>query len=640
MNLWLKLALAIACLSSSPAVEAKPIEYSFIDEDLRESFRIESIHWLESKESLSVNSLENSEVLNDPKFQPLENTTPFLTNTTKSLLYKVKMTNSVEGQRIVIKHPAALAKRIRVFQIEGDQISPVGNHLPDLLSAHMLSPELGTHSYLILINTEVSRLHLEFWEFNNYLRISKWDHFIFGTFFLVAGASMISSLLLGFWFKDKKFYHSSLVILSTLIFFLFQSGLFRWLVSYEVLEKYNARFYGSSIYFVAGCLMNYLNHLINLDYKKNLAASLFSNSLIVISFTFTVLYTFNLAKYNALLAQSIVFLAVLYASSIPFISKMKSKAVVIIAFSWSIFAVHSIIYMAYVNNYIPYTWYSSRSVYLGVLAQNALYIFVLLLMFKNIRMSQILTSHKLTLTEESKAREQESKLAAQSLVHVLCHDLANPLSVIKGNIQILAPTIKEESKKRMNSIKNAADGIESMITIIRKQEAISAGKIELDLSAVSLEEIFTDSFKLFEEKARKKRINLKVESELNGLEVTADKTVLLYSILANILSNAIKFSRVRSDILLRAYVKDFSTVIEIQDFGDGIPEDILENLFDPSKVTSRSGTSGEAGTGFGSLQVKKYTELFGGKVEVESKVGDDSGTTFRLIFPAAQSHAA
>ena len=58
--------------------------------------------------------------------------------------------------------------------------------------------------------------------------------------------------------------------------------------------------------------------------------------------------------------------------------------------------------------------------------------------------------------------------------------------------------------------------------------------------------------------------------------------------------------------------------------------DILNRLFEESAPTNRLGSNGEEGTGFGSLQVKKYTEMFGGNVYVTSEVGINSGTTFRL----------
>ena len=259
---------------------------------------------------------------------------------------------------------------------------------------------------------------------------------------------------------------------------------------------------------------------------------------------------------------------------------------------------------------------------------------------RDLRLKEVETSLQLAISEESKVREIESKQAAQSLVHVLCHDLVNPLSVIVGNIAILKSSISKQLEPRITKIENACNGIESMIAVIRKQEEIRSGKLKLEPAPLSVSEAIEESIQLFEQKARKKRISLKVIGNLGDLEISADRTVLVYSILANVISNAIKFSDPTGEIRFRALQEEDSTIIEVQDFGEGIPQDILSNLFEASESTTRTGTSGEAGSGFGSLQVKKYTELFNGRVEVHSQVGENSGTTFRLIFPTIKKEAA
>ena len=77
----------------------------------------------------------------------------------------------------------------------------------------------------------------------------------------------------------------------------------------------------------------------------------------------------------------------------------------------------------------------------------------------------------------------------------------------------------------------------------------------------------------------------------------------------------------------------------MSDDGIGIPDSILTKLFDDEAKTSRPGTGGEPGTGFGMPIVKSYMDIYEGNIEVLSKVKDngqnDSGTTFNLLFKIA-----
>ena len=106
--------------------------------------------------------------------------------------------------------------------------------------------------------------------------------------------------------------------------------------------------------------------------------------------------------------------------------------------------------------------------------------------------------------------------------------------------------------------------------------------------------------------------------------------------MSNLVSNALKYSKRGSKISIHANTTDNQAVLNVIDKGEGIPEDLLAVLFNENESTNRVGNEGEVGTGFGMLQVKIYVEQFGGKIDVMSKIGEDSGTTFTLTIPLAQ----
>ena len=112
---------------------------------------------------------------------------------------------------------------------------------------------------------------------------------------------------------------------------------------------------------------------------------------------------------------------------------------------------------------------------------------------------------------------------------------------------------------------------------------------------------------------------------------------LLTNVLGNLLSNAAKFSPPGGEITLSSRKgKAGYIIIEMSDQVIGIPEDLKSKLFSMHEKTSRIGTSGEKGIGFGMPVVKKFVDLYHGSIESISnrnRTRGPTGTTFRLEIP-------
>ena len=104
--------------------------------------------------------------------------------------------------------------------------------------------------------------------------------------------------------------------------------------------------------------------------------------------------------------------------------------------------------------------------------------------------------------------------------------------------------------------------------------------------------------------------------------------------LGNILSNAIKFSHIGGEIkIIVKNVDDSFIEILISDKGIGMPPDLVKSIFSATKPTTRKGTLGEKGTGFGMPLVKLFMDIYDAKIFVNSKMDkENSGTEFRLVF--------
>ena len=226
----------------------------------------------------------------------------------------------------------------------------------------------------------------------------------------------------------------------------------------------------------------------------------------------------------------------------------------------------------------------------------------------------------------------------KNLVRVLCHDLANSIGIVKSSNYFLKTKNPKRSredlwKKVDLAVQNQIDLIEQVRTV----EANESGKIKLQLANVDMVAILNKSKELMEYKLSEKDIKLDIP-EMAHFFVYAEATSLLNNVINNLITNAIKFSFEGSTISISFESEASCQVVRIEDQGIGIPESMRVNLFDTYKETSRLGTKGEKGTGFGMPLVKAYMESYGGSISVQSterKYGldnDNHGTKFTLNF--------
>ncbi|MNT77691.1 Signal-transduction histidine kinase senX3 [compost metagenome] len=114
-------------------------------------------------------------------------------------------------------------------------------------------------------------------------------------------------------------------------------------------------------------------------------------------------------------------------------------------------------------------------------------------------------------------------------------------------------------------------------------------------------------------------------------------------VLTNIISNAIKFSPNNSEIRIELKKGDGQLEITVQDFGIGIPHHIQTRIFDLTANTSRTGTQGEKGTGYGLPLAMEYTRKMKGNIKIQSqedRFGDmPQGTTVVLNLPLSEEES-
>ncbi|MCB1179044.1 MAG: hybrid sensor histidine kinase/response regulator [Leptospiraceae bacterium] len=246
---------------------------------------------------------------------------------------------------------------------------------------------------------------------------------------------------------------------------------------------------------------------------------------------------------------------------------------------------------------------------------------------------ELVTRVNTHLSLRNKTLEVEKKNnEVHELIRVLLHDIANPLSGIKGIVDIGQenPAILEKGSKILAT---AVDNCFAIINNVRKMRALDDGKSSLTISPNKLDSMIKESLLIFQTKLLDKmlKVNVNIDSDL---EAILDRDLFINSVFNNLLTNAIKFSPKNSSIDIEAKKVGEKVEFLVKDYGIGIPEEILVNLFAFNKSTSRKGTNGESGTGYGMPIVKKIVEMFEGEIHIESSENPPSGTIIKLILKA------
>ncbi|MCP4757510.1 MAG: response regulator [Proteobacteria bacterium] len=242
---------------------------------------------------------------------------------------------------------------------------------------------------------------------------------------------------------------------------------------------------------------------------------------------------------------------------------------------------------------------------------------------------------KENLKELKKSREAilKSDNERKELLHVLCHDLANPLSSISSIMELMEVVPDAEEFKELVML-SANNGLE-IIDLVRKMRALEENKLDWDLVDINLKEALDESTRVLGRRFADKAIELEIDID-DDMTVNVEPTSFKSSVLNNILTNAVKFSERNSKITIIGKKSGQAISITIRDYGIGMPKRLLQDVFDVNKATSRIGTEGEAGTGFGMPLVKKFVNAYQGDIRIESREKTVSptnhGTEVRIVL--------
>jgi signal transduction histidine kinase len=237
--------------------------------------------------------------------------------------------------------------------------------------------------------------------------------------------------------------------------------------------------------------------------------------------------------------------------------------------------------------------------------------------------------------EEANARLRELDRLKSDFLSTVSHELRTPLTSIRSLSEILLRYEVDDLEKRrkfVSVIHNEAERLTRMINDLLDLSKIEAGRLELQLEPLDIEQVFSRALGTTHPLFAEKEItaDTEVEADLPPVHGDAD---WLHQVLTNLLSNAVKFSPEGGKIRLSGRRLDAYALISVADEGPGIPPDRLEQIFERFHQARDPQKSHPLGTGLGLTISREIVERMGGKIWGESELG--AGAVFSFTVPLA-----
>jgi len=219
---------------------------------------------------------------------------------------------------------------------------------------------------------------------------------------------------------------------------------------------------------------------------------------------------------------------------------------------------------------------------------------------------------------------------------IIAHDLRNPFNALLGISEMLVDKIKERdfesSYKFAQAIHQASSASFELLENLLNWSRSQTGKISFTPENLDVKELIDTNISLLINSAEAKGILL-TSTLTESLIAYADRNMVL-TILRNLITNAIKFSRKDDRITVDVEESEVCITIHVSDTGIGINERTVGKIFKPGEKIKTAGTAKEPGTGLGLILCKEFVEWHRGKIWVESKEG--VGSRFSFTLPKAK----
>jgi PAS domain S-box-containing protein len=249
------------------------------------------------------------------------------------------------------------------------------------------------------------------------------------------------------------------------------------------------------------------------------------------------------------------------------------------------------------------------------------------------------TTRDITERKKMEAALRESDRRKDEFIAMLAHELRNPVAPIRNAGEILSRLATDERQVALAGVLKRQTGqLSSLLDDLLEVARITQGRIELGREIVAIQACVQMAVEAVEPIIQERHQRLEVNRDGLSIFVDADK-VRLTQCIANLLTNAAKFTPNEGHIRVNTRVEENHAVIDVSDTGVGIAADLLPKLFDLFVQGERSLDRSEGGLGIGLSVCKQLIEMHGGHVSGTSD-GVGHGSTFTIRLPLAEGNPA
>ncbi|MFH0736340.1 MAG: HAMP domain-containing sensor histidine kinase [bacterium] len=216
---------------------------------------------------------------------------------------------------------------------------------------------------------------------------------------------------------------------------------------------------------------------------------------------------------------------------------------------------------------------------------------------------------------------------------IIAHDLRSPFQGFMGMTEIMAEDISTFSQQELASISkeinNSANNLFKLLQNLLEWARMQQGAVSFIPKEINLSSMIVQNIEIISNRAKQKGIN--IYNELQNMQVIYADEKMLDSVIRNLLSNSVKFTKRGGKIIVNAQeIENDFVEISISDDGIGMSVELSNRLFRIEEKVGRAGTEGEPSTGLGLLLCKEFVEKNGGKIWVKSEEGKGSTFYFTL----------
>ena len=216
----------------------------------------------------------------------------------------------------------------------------------------------------------------------------------------------------------------------------------------------------------------------------------------------------------------------------------------------------------------------------------------------------------------------------KNLTSDISHELRTPLTSIQTHLEAMIDGIWEPSKERLNSVNEEVIRLSHLVNQLKNLAKFDSYEDKLNLKNENLTQLIKNIIYNNESYALDKNIRIKYELEDVNANIDKEK---ISQVIINLISNAIRYTNLNGEILIKLYKKSDFIKIIVKDNGIGIPEESLDYIFERFYRVDKSRCRNTGGTGVGLTICKSIVDLHKGKIEVKSKLNE--GSEFIITFP-------